>query len=257
MTSLPLRQNALGPLPFDEIFVADCETTGLWPYGVDEAGTSVSDKYGPDRLCSLAVVQMERLNGIWHIGRHKEWVCDPQRPIPERASAVNGFHWSADGDCPIDRCQLFGCTPVELVLEEMLAFVGSGPMAFHNSTFDGSVLDAELERDGRPPLGASVLCTKKAFSDIQGLGRPDKYVPGTNLNALCDFLGVDRNPRTGADGQEIHGALVDATLAAHCFAKLEPAGWMVAEDPETLQHRRFGLQLPAGWSKRATRSMRA
>lgn len=242
--SLPL--GPCGPVPFDEVVVADTETTGLFPFGLKDDGSDAGDPHGPDRLCSLSGVTLRRVGAAWEFAGQVGWTVDPGRHVPEGAAKVNGFAWSPSGQgVPDGRRNLAGEPGFDAVVGEFLGHVGGRPLVFHNAVFDMAVLDAELCRCGLPMLENPVLCTKKAFADMRGLGRPDHYIPGTNLNALCDLLGVDRSDRVGPDGTELHGAAVDALLAARCFMVLEPAGWMAAEAPQALPHRVRRLQVPS------------
>lgn len=233
---------AIGPhgkFPFRSVVVSDTETTGLFPRGVREDGSPVNDPHGPDRLCSVAAVRLVLGDGGWRIGATFHVKVDPCRPIPPAVSAVNGFGRSCEGSASPDGCEdLAGLPRFAEVAEGFLEFVAGEPLVFHNAAFDAAVLDAELLRCGLSPLAGPVACTKKAFAEIKGLGRPDVYVPGTNLNALCAMLGIDTSSRRLPDGREIHGALVDAYLAARCFIELEPTGWMPPENPRDLPHGR-------------------
>lgn len=240
MNAFPFPRGRFPRIGIDEVVVADTETTGLFPLGVDDDGAPCAGEWGPDRLCSLATVRLRAVGGAWEMGDVVQWLVDPGRPVPEVAARINGFAWSGDGaPVPAGRVDLFGRPSFAEIAEEFLSFVGDASLVCHNIVFDVAVLDAELVRAGMSPLRGPVLCTKKAYSDIQGLGRPNRYVAGTNLNKLCDALGVDRSSRVGPDGEELHGAAVDARLAARCFALLEPQGWIEIEDPASLPHRRF------------------
>lgn len=227
-----------GPVPFDAVAVGDTETTGLFPFGADDSGSPSGDPHGPDRLCSVAFRILCRDGDGWQESGAASWLLDPCRPVPEGAAKVNGFAWQPGGPRAAGgRTNLAGLPSFADLAGEIRAFVGDLPLVFHNAAFDAAVLDAELLRAGLAPLVQPVLCTKKAFSDVRGLGRPHHYLPGTNLNALCDLLGVDRSARIGADGAELHGAAVDAQMAARCFVALDGLGWMLAEDPDDLPHR--------------------
>ena len=239
MTGHGLPPGPYGRLPFDEVVACDTETTGLHPMGVDDDGEPTDDPYGPDRLCSAHFSILAKEGDGWRTVRSMGFLCDPGRPVPEGAATVNGFHWSGDSTpIPRGRTELLFQEPFAAMADTMLRFVGARPLLFHNAVFDMSVLDAELARAGMSPLAGPVVCTKKTFAEIMGLGRPDVYVPGTNLNALCGRLGVDVSARFAVDGTELHGAAVDEALAAACFAVLEPLGWMVAERAACLPHRR-------------------
>ena len=237
MDNFPMPVGLHGRLPFDEVLFGDTETTGLAPYGTLE-GIPTGDPLGPDRLCSVAFLRLRRSAVGWRPTGSIAFVCDPGRPVPEHAARVNGFHWSGDGSqVPPGRTDLAGAGRFASHAALLLQFLGNAPLCFHNAVFDVAVLDAEFERAGLPRIAVPVLCTKKAFSEKRGFGRPHRYLPGTNLNALCDLLGVDRSERIGPDGSELHGAAADASMGAACFALLEPSGWMLAEDPEVLPHR--------------------
>lgn len=229
-----------GRIPFDEVVIGDTETTGLAPFGIRD-GERSGDPDGPDRLCSVALVRMVRVGGLWTRAAAVSWKADPCRPVPDGAARVNGFHWSGDGSAvPPGRLDLLGKPLFRDFADQLLGFLRGAPLVFHNAVFDVAVLDAEMIRADLAPIDVPVLCTKKSFSDMLGLGRPETYLKGTNLNLLSDTLGVDRRARVGADGVELHGAEVDADLAAACFAQMEPNGWVMAEDPGYLPHRRLG-----------------
>jgi DNA polymerase III epsilon subunit-like protein len=223
---------------YDDVIVCDTETTGLHPYGLKENGQPTDDPHGPDRLCSIAMLRLSRRDGMWSVGEMRSWRFDPRRHVPAQVSKVNGFIWSGNGIfARAGYTDLLGLGSFASAVGEIMSFANGLPMIFHNAAFDVAVIDSELERAGLPLLTCPVACTKKGFSELIGLGRPDVYVPGTNLNALCNLLGIDRSCRNGPDGSELHGAEIDALLAAHCFEKLDARGWMPAEDPANLPHR--------------------
>lgn len=212
----------------EEVIVGDTETTGLHPDGTP-----------PDRLCSASFIRLRRLGGIWREVDVRTHLVDPGREIPEGAARVNGFTWTPGGARFIAGRRNLACearfSPIAGPLRDWL---GDTPLVFHNAVFDCDFLDAEFQAADVPLLDQPILCTKKAFSDIMGLGRPDVYVPGTNLDALCDRLGIDRSSRLGPDGRELHGAEVDARLAARAFMKLEQDNLMLAEPARDLPHRK-------------------
>ena len=243
------RSGPYGPFPYACVTFADTETTGLFPYGVNDDGQPSGDPEGPDRMCSLGAVRLERDQDGWRAVEERSWLCDPHRGVNPGAAAVNRFCRTPDGSVPDGFQSLAGELDAWLAVLELDLFRAGSPLGFHNETFDVGVLDAERDLAGMERSGMPILCTKKAFSDIQGLGRPDRYVKGTNLNALCDLLGISRQGRTDAQGAERHGALEDAMLAARCFAVLEPLGWIKVDDPADLPHRllpRLPARAPEG-----------
>ena len=217
------------------IIIGDTETTGLAPWGCRD-GVATNDPEGPDRLCSAAFVKMQRTMSGWTRVSELSFLVDPERSIPEEAARVNGFTRSETPHVE-EGINLFGVGTFRAVAEQLLRFIGDIPLCFHNAVFDSSVLDAEFARAGFPMLGNTLFCTKKAFSDIRGLGRPHEYVSGTNLNALCDMLRVSRDARVGPDGTELHGAAIDRDMAAACMIELDRRGWMKPEVSDTMPHR--------------------
>ena len=225
-------------VPFNGVVVLDTETTGLWPYGIKDDGTPSGDPEGADRMCSLAMLRLGRNREGWQTLEKVRFFVDPERGVSKEASAVNGFvRVGYNAFVPPNARNLIGLPNFGDVADAVQKFIGGWPVVMHNAPFDFAVLDAEFARAARPMLGVGFLCTKMAFSDMLGLGRPARYVPGTNLNKLCDILGVDRSGRIGADGLEAHGADVDAEMAANCFISLDEMGWMVLGDADALPHR--------------------
>ena len=229
-----IQSGGFGRLPAERICVIDTETTGLAPTG---------DDVGRHRICSLALHTLVRDGqGSWiHAPDHDRfWLFSPEREVPEGAARVNGFWWdpSPDTAAPTGRVDLRqNPTFASLASHIFWHLSDVGPIVCHNAPFDRAFLDAEFEACGLPPIGNPSICTKAAFSDLLGLGRPRGYVPDTNLNRLCDTLGIDRRARGGVGGLGDHGAQADAQLAGECFIGLERMGWVECEPAEALPHR--------------------
>lgn len=228
----------LYPATHGTVIIGDTETTGLALYGVNQdTGMPTEDPDGPDRLCSASFIKIKMVSGNWKVQSRFFFKVDPQRPIGYLASKVNGFGWSGSDEVADTLEDLYGLDDFSVVAPALLSFLSDIPLVFHNTAFDVSVLDAELVRAGFPEICQPVICTKKAFSDIQGKGRPHQYVKGTNLNDLCTLLGVDKSTRVGPNGEELHGAEVDAHLCLECFVKLNTMGWILPEFAQELPHR--------------------
>ena len=156
------------------VVVIDTETTGLAPNGQVD-GVDVNDPDGPDRICSIALMRMVRVANDpaeWKVTKRRMWLVNPGRPIPEHAAKVNGFAWSGDGSAvPSGRVDLNGKPEFSDIAIWVANFIDHQPIVAHNIAFDLAFLDAEFFRAGLDLTRSRVTCTKKAFSDMMGLGR--------------------------------------------------------------------------------------
>lgn len=225
----------LADVPY--VIVGDTETTGLDP--------------SLDRICSVSFHSLVRgPDDEWSRQEEVNFLINPEQPIPEVAAKVNGFTWVPDGEATENgRINLAGCPTFKQVAPTIRAFLGNACLVFHNASFDISMLDAEFRRCGLPPLEQEFICTKQSFADMKGLPREHVYIPGTNLNALCDTLGVDKSSRTAPDGTELHGAKVDTDLASECFKKLASLNegqYLIVENTQDLPHNEHSHMTPKG-----------
>jgi DNA polymerase-3 subunit epsilon len=161
--------------------VLDTETTGL-------------DPRGGDRIVEIACIEL-----INHLPTGRSFHCyvNPERPM---ASAAFDVHGLSDDF-------LAGHRVFADVAEEFLAFVGDSPLVIHNAEFDLGFLAAELERIGRPRLGARCVDTL-AMARTRFPGAP------ASLDALCRRFAIDSSARTK------HGALLDSELLAEVYLEL-------------------------------------
>lgn len=162
--------------------VLDTETTGL------EAREG-------HRVLEVAAIEIINLMPT---GRHFHRVIDPERDIPADASRIHGFT-SADVE---------GKPKFAEILDELEAFLGEDPIIAHNARFDFGMLDAELERCGRPPLSRARMVDTLEVAKKRFPGMPN------SLDALCRRLGVDNSMRTS------HNALLDVQLLAQVYLEL-------------------------------------
>ena len=161
--------------------VLDTETTGLDP----------SEGH---RIVEIACIELAH-----HVptGRKFHRYVNPERDMPEEALAVHG----------IDPTFLTGQPPFAAVVDELLAFIGSGPLVIHNAEFDLAFLNAELARLGRDPIGCS-------FVDTLGLARVRYPGVPASLDALCRRFDIDLSLRVE------HGAEIDCGLLAAVYLEL-------------------------------------
>ncbi|MBN8904821.1 MAG: DNA polymerase III subunit epsilon [Rhodospirillales bacterium 69-11] len=160
----------------------DTETTGL-------------DPLNGDRILEIAALEL--INDL-PTGRHFHRVIDPERDIPEEASRVHGFT-SAD---------VAGKPRFGEIVDELLDFLGEGPLVAHNAPFDFGFLDAELGRVGRRRLDAARMVDTLALAKQRFPGMPN------SLDALCRRFSIDLSART------THNALLDCRLLAEVYVEL-------------------------------------
>jgi DNA polymerase III epsilon subunit-like protein len=174
--------------------IIDVETTGLKP-----------DK---DRVVSLAAIKVDFASAdmwvkssdnatanlnftTWHE------VFDPGVRISPRASQINGFTNESVKGKPrfADKAR------------ELRDFIGDLPIVAHNIRFDGSFLDAELERAGVPPLRTNPrLCTMMEAHRRACLFHGED-VKWPKLSEAAIYAGVEFAQ------SDVHDALEDAICA--------------------------------------------
>ncbi|MBV8094558.1 MAG: DNA polymerase III subunit epsilon [Acetobacteraceae bacterium] len=162
--------------------IFDTETTGLEP----GQGHRV-----------LEVAAMELINDI-PTGRHYHTLIDPCRDVPEDATQIHGF----------TSAHLAGKPRFEVIVDDLLAFLGDGKLIAHNAAFDFAFLDAELALLGLSALdpGRMVCTLELARSRFPGLPN--------SLDALCRRYGIDLSARNS------HNALLDCRLLAQVYIEL-------------------------------------
>ena len=173
----------------------DTETTGL-------------DPLNGDRILEIAALEL--INDL-PTGRHFHRVIDPERDIPEEASRVHGFT-SAD---------VAGKPRFGEIVDELLDFLGEGPLVAHNAPFDFGFLDAELGRVGRRRLDAARMVDTLALAKQRFPGMPNSLDAlcrqskrRSSVGALCRRFSIDLSART------THNALLDCRLLAEVYVEL-------------------------------------
>lgn len=203
----------------------DTETTGL-------------DPLTGDRVIEFAAIELE---GDLPTTRTFHRLIHPQRDIPEEATRIHGI--------TIDR--LRDAPRFEEVAEEILAFIGDGPLIAHNAAFDFGFMDAEFARCGLPALGRDRMVDTLVLAKARFPGMPN------SLDALCRRFGIDLAERT------THNALLDCRLLAEVYVELtggRQRGLELAADSDqsampVRATRRWALG-PRGWWRRPSRNWR-
>ena len=145
----------------------------------------------------LEVAALE-LMGDLPTGRHFHALVDPCRDIPEDATRIHGF----------TTAHLRGQPIFADIADELLAFLGDGPLVAHNAPFDFAFLGAELARLGLPALDSARMIDTLALAKSRFPGLPN------SLDALCRRFEIDLSART------THNALLDCRLLADVYVEL-------------------------------------
>ena len=164
--------------------------------------------------------------------RVRSWLADPGVPIPVEATAVHGI--------TDERARAEGADPAqvadEVACELVDAWRGSVPVVVMNASYDITVLNAELRRNGLASLEERLGGVEMLFVDPLVLDRAlDRFRRGKKrLTDLCDVYGVTLASAHSADGD----ALATARVA-----------WRIAQRfPEEVQCGLVELQiLQARW----------
>lgn len=163
--------------------VLDTETTGF------NAETD-------DRIIEIGALEL--INYV-PTGRIYHQYINPQRSIPEGATAVHGIRDQDVADKPV----------YAEIVQAFDEFIGEdSQLIIHNAEFDMRFLNAEYKRLGLPPLPMSRATDTLAMARAMFPGAP------ASLDALCRRFGIDNSARV------YHGALMDAELLAEVFLQL-------------------------------------
>ena len=160
----------------------DTETTGLDPMN----GHRV-----------IEVAALELVNDLT-TGRHFHRLIHPERDIPEDAARIHGITLE----------KLTGQPLFREIADELVDFLGDGPLVAHNAPFDFGFLDAEFARIGRPALERGRMVDTLALAKARFPGLPN------SLDALCRRFAIDLSERS------THNALLDCRLLAEVYVEL-------------------------------------
>ena len=162
--------------------VLDTETTGL-------------DPGSGHRIVEIGCVEL-----VNHMatGKHFHKYLNPERDMPEQASAIHGLTEEFLSDKPL----------FSGIAEEFLAFIDDSALVIHNAEFDLGFINAELKNIEQPPIASdraidTVSMARRKFPGAQA-----------NLDALCRRFKIDNSDRS------LHGALKDARLLAEVYLEL-------------------------------------
>jgi DNA polymerase-3 subunit epsilon len=158
------------------VFTAfDTETTGLDPR--------------KNRVIEIGAVQFDT-SGI--MARFSVLI-NPERPMPEEASRING----------ITDAMLAGKPVAAEVLQDFLSFIGTTVLVAHNAPFDISFMNEEFSRLMMPPLSNRVVDTRILAKEV---------FPGLPRYALQDLA-----KHFGIEAKDAHRAEDDAKVCYELF----------------------------------------
>ena len=161
----------------EPIVVLDFETTGL-----------------NTRTCRVVEIGAVRLkNGTAEDSL--SLLVNPHVPLPAKITSLTG----------ITDAMLADAESAETAIPKLMDFIGTSPIAAHNSDFDAAVLQAELRRLDRSfdgPVLDTLTLARKLYPEAKN----------HKLGTLCKQLGVSL--------KNAHRAVHDATATAQCLAKM-------------------------------------
>lgn len=167
--------------PDHRLIFLDTETTGLTP----------QDGHRIVEIAAIEYVHGRPSGKVFHT------YLNPDREIDAGAQDVHGLTLEFLADKP----------RFEMIADNFIHFIAGANLVIHNTPFDLSFLNSELDRAGQPAIHEhcnDILDSLKIAKSI----RPGKR---NSLDALCLDYGVDISMRT------LHGALLDAELLAEVY----------------------------------------
>ncbi|MBN2119485.1 MAG: WYL domain-containing protein [Candidatus Omnitrophica bacterium] len=195
-----------------EFVVFDVETTGLNP----EQG---------DKICEIGAVKVKDLK----ITSSFNSLVNPQRDIPQQASAIHGI---VQGD-------VAACPSFEEIIDGFLEFIEDLPIFAYNIGFDLSFLNPQLKSANReplvnPPVDILIIC-RTLLKDLARF----------NLSSVARFFNIPQDTS--------HRAKQDSQVAADVFVKmvpyLEEKGILTLENIYTVFGANKGLSFKINNSK--------
>lgn len=165
--------------------VLDTETTGMNQLGAHYEGH-----------CIIEIGAVELINRRY-TGNNFHIYIKPDRPVDPDAIKVHGITDEMLADKP----------EFKEVAQDFLDYINGAELLIHNAPFDVGFMDYEFRK-----LNLNVKTDDICLvTDTLQMAR--QMYPGkrSNLDALCERLGIDNSKRT------LHGALLDAEILADVY----------------------------------------
>jgi len=166
----------------NRVVIIDIETTGLDP----SAG---------HRIIEIACVEL--LDNSTKGGFYHQYI-NPQRLVPKEASQIHGLSNDFLTQKPV----------IVEIVDEFLDFINDAPLVVHNTEFDISFLNSELQRTEKTKIKEErildlLLLIRKKYPNSPG-----------SLDKLCEYFEIDNSDR------KEHGALLDAHIVSELYMRM-------------------------------------
>jgi DNA polymerase-3 subunit epsilon len=176
-----------------------------------------------DRIVQLVIATADRDGNLL---AHREWLIDPEVPIPEEASAVHGLtnaYLEENGGEPFEAL---------LAAWEFSQTYANIPQVAYNLNFDASILQAEMERHGVDSNFGDDLESRRLFDPLVVDRAKDRYRKGKRkLFNVAEHYGVDY------DEEKLHNALYDVEITAKVAAKVAAKYGIPSNEEQAEMHR--------------------
>lgn len=157
--------------------VIDLETTG--------------GNHESDQIIEIGLVQIRGLE----ITSSKNYLVNPQKQIPEFIQKLTS----------IKQEDVENCTTIDLIIDEVIEYIGDDIIVAHNTSFDVPFLNSVMRRLNKPELKNRVICTNVMTKHMI----PE--IMTSNLNYMSQLFGIDH--------ANAHRAKDDAVATAKLLLK--------------------------------------
>ncbi len=183
--------------------VLDTETTGMNQLGAHYEGH-----------CIIEIGAVELINRRY-TGNNFHIYIKPDRPVDPDAIKVHGITDEMLADKP----------EFKEVAQDFLDYINGAELLIHNAPFDVGFMDYEFRK-----LNLNVKTDDICLvTDTLQMAR--QMYPGkrSNLDALCERLGIDNSKRT------LHGALLDAEILADVYLMMTGGQTNLFDEEESVE----------------------
>lgn len=182
-------------------FVAiDAESTGVGRPSRKEMLNAAPDWKPKGVVIEIGAVEYLKVDGAWRRGETFHSYVNPCAPISHWGFKIHGITYKT----------LKGAPWFDRVAPRLMAFLGNAPLVAQGYSNERDYIDFEMARAGLIAYGEQTF-PQNRWLCTQSIYRRYFAKSPTNLDAICDALGIDRT------GRVKHGALQDAELTAEAL----------------------------------------